>query len=82
MRRNSAFHFGFSGREGLAQFGQRVAAEHRSQKEAVRFERAADLDEGAGQIVDELQCEGRDDQIQRSVAERQRLFVRDDVGVR
>ena len=55
-RRNAAFAFGFRRGKGLPQFGQRIAADHRRQQQAVGLQRAADLREHAGQIVDELQA--------------------------
>ena len=70
-RRDAAFDLALGLREGLAQFGQRVAAEQRGEQQAVGLERAADLDERAGQIVDELQRQRRDDEIERAVGERQ-----------
>ena len=39
------------------------------------FERAADLHQRARQVVDELQRQRRHDEIERGVAERQRLLV-------
>ena len=53
-RRHTALDFGFGGREGLPQFGQRVATEQSGKQQAIGLERAPHLDERAGQIVDEL----------------------------
>ena len=61
--------------ESLAQFGQRVASRQRGEQQAVGSERVAHLEEGTRQVVDELECERRHHQIDRSFAERQRLFV-------
>ena len=47
----------------------------RRKEQPVRPERAANLDERAGQIVDELQRQRRHHEIERAVAERQRLLV-------
>ena len=63
--RNPAFAFGFRRGKGLPQFGQRVAADHRRQQQPVRLQRAADLRQHAGQIVDELQGERGDNEIER-----------------
>jgi hypothetical protein len=49
----------------LPEFGQRIAAEHRSEQEPVRLQRAADLREHAGQIVDELEGQRGDHEIER-----------------
>ena len=67
-RRDAALDLGLGLREGLAQLGQRVAAEQRRQEQAVRLERAADLHQRARQVVDELQRQRRDDEIERAVA--------------
>ena len=61
--------------KACAQFGQRVAADQRREKQSVGLERAADLDERARQIVDELQRQRRHHEIERAVAERQRFLV-------
>ena len=74
-RRDAAFDLALGLREGFAQFGQAVAADQRGQKQAVRLERAADLDQRAGQVIDKLQRQRRDDQIERAVGKRQGLLV-------
>ena len=74
-RRDAAFDLAFGLREGFAQFGEAVAADQRRQQQAVRLQRAADLDQRAGQIIDELQRQRRHDQIERAVGERQGLLV-------
>ena len=58
-RRHPAFAFGFGRGKGLPQLGQRIAADHRRQQQPVRPQRAADLCEHAGQVVDELQAQAR-----------------------
>ena len=58
-RRDAVLDLGFGGREGLAQFGQRVAADERREQQAVGLQRAANLDKRAGEIVDELQATAR-----------------------
>ena len=57
--------------EGFAQFGKTIAADQRRQQQAVRLERAADLDQRAGQVVDELQRQRGHHEIERAVGERQ-----------
>ena len=47
-----------------------------AEKEAVWLQRAPDLQEGAGQIVDRVQRENAHDQIEASLRERQCLFIR------
>ena len=74
----AALDLGLGGGESLAQLGERIAAGERRQQQAVGLERAADLDQRAGQIVDELQRQRRHHEIERRVAERQRLLVGDD----
>ena len=74
-RRHAAFDFGLGLRERLTQFGQAVAADHRGEEQAVGLERAANLDQRARQIVDELQGQRRHHEIERGVAKRQRLLV-------
>ncbi len=59
-RRHAAFAFGFGRGKGLPQLGQRIAADHRRQQQPVGPQRAADLREHAGQIVDELKRERGD----------------------
>src|SRR5579863_970628 len=56
-RRSAAERLTLGREQRLAQFGQRVAASKAAEKEAVRLERAADLYQQAGQIVDGLQRE-------------------------
>ena len=72
-RRHPAFAFGFRRRKGLPQLGQRIAADHRRQQQPVGFQRAADLRQHAGQIVDELKGERGDDEVERFRLQRQRL---------
>jgi len=78
-RRQPAFHFTFSERKRLAQFGQRFAAEERGKHQPIRPQRAADLNECTGKVVDRLQCERRDGEIERGIGERKCFFVGDDV---
>ena len=63
-RRHAAFAFDFRRRKGLPQLGQRIATDHRRQQQPVRLQRAADLRQHAGQVVDELKRERRDGKIQ------------------
>ena len=72
-RRHPAFAFGFGRGERLPQLGQRIAADHRRQQQPVGLQRAADLRQHAGQIVDELKGERRDDEIERFRLQRQRF---------
>ena len=64
-RRHAALAFGFRRRKGLPELGQRIAADHRRQQQPVRLQRAADLRQHAGQIVDELKGERGDGEIER-----------------
>src|SRR3954454_14506134 len=77
MRRDAAFNFRFGGGEGLAQLGERVSAGKRCEKKSIRLERSPDLNQRAGQIIDELQSERGHHKIERRVLERQRLLVGD-----
>ena len=72
-RRYPALAFGFRRGKGLPQLGQRIAADHRRQQQPVRLQRAADLRQHAGQIVDELERERRDGEIERFRLQRQRF---------
>src|SRR5262245_23015169 len=74
-RRDPLLDLGFGGGEGLPQLAQGVAADQRREQQAVRLERAADLDERPWQVVDELERERRHHEIERAVVERQRLLV-------
>ena len=72
--RHAAFAFGFRRGKGLPQLGQRIAADHRRQQQPVGFQRAADLREHAGQIVDELKSQRGDDEVERFRLERQNFL--------
>ena len=61
--------------EGLPQFGQRIAADHRRQQQPVGLERAPDLRQHAGQIVDELKGQRGDREVERFRRQRQRLRI-------
>ena len=74
-RRHAALAFGLGRGKGLPQLGQRVAADHRRQQQPVGLQRAADLREHAGQIVDELQRQRGDDEVERLRLQRQRLAI-------
>ena len=52
-----------------------VAAEHRGEQQSVGLQGAADLQQRAGQVVDEMQREPRHDEVERLIGERQRLLV-------
>jgi hypothetical protein len=62
-------------REGFAQLGEAVATDQCRQQQAVRLERAADLDQRAGQIIHKLQRQRGHHQIERAVGERQSFLV-------
>src|SRR5262249_35978913 len=62
-------------RNGIAQFRQTFATDERSQQQAIRLQRAANLDQSAGQIVDKLQRQCRHNQIDRRAGKWQRLLV-------
>ena len=70
-----ALHLLLGRQQGGAQLAQRAAAEQGGQQQPVGLQGAADLDERARQIVDEVQRQARDDQVERLVAERQRFLV-------
>ena len=55
MRAGPAGGFRLGFQECAAKFDQRIAAEHRGEKQPVRLQRPADLDQGAGQVVDPVQ---------------------------
>ncbi len=57
------------------QLVQRPPAQRDADEQAVRLQRPADLDQRAGQIVDPVQRQRRDDEVERPVGERQRLLV-------
>jgi hypothetical protein len=57
----------------LPQLGQRIAADHRRQQQPVGLQRAADLRQHAGQIVDELKRERGDARSSDSGCKRQRF---------
>ena len=80
-RRHAAFAFGFRRRERLPQLGQRVAADHRRQQQPVRPQRAADLREHAGQIVDELKRQRGDRRDRAIPAQAEELPVRISSGL-
>ena len=67
---------GFS--QGQAQFVQGGAAQERSQKQAIGFEGAANLDEGPDQIIDPMQRQCRDDEVGGRVQERLGFLVEHD----
>ena len=75
-RRHAAFDLGLGLGKRRAQLGRDVAADHRRQQQAVRFEGAANLNQRARQIVDELKRQRGDDEIEGGVAERQCFLVR------
>jgi predicted amidophosphoribosyltransferase len=79
--RYSGLDLGLGGGKGLPQLGERLPAEKRGEKKPVRLERAADLDERARQVVDDMEREQGDDEIERSVAKRQSLLVGDDFSI-
>ena len=54
-RGSSAEHFVFRQKPGFAQFFQRFTCEQRGEQQPVGLQRPVDLNEGARQIVDELQ---------------------------
>ena len=64
-RRYPALAFGFRRGKGLPELRQRIAADHRRQQQPVGLQRAADLRQHAGQIVDELERERGDGEIER-----------------
>ena len=79
-RTDPARDLGFGDQKRVAQLAERVSAEHRGEKQAVGLESVADLDQGAGQVVDVVkrQCGGE----QREFARRQGkpLFIEHGTG--
>jgi hypothetical protein len=57
----------------LPEFAQRIAADHRRQQQPVGPQRAADLREHAGQVVDELKGERGNHEVERCRRQRQRF---------
>ena len=81
-RRHPAFELRFRRGKALAKFVKRIAADHRRQQQPVRLQRAADLREDAGQIIDELQRERGYDEIERFLLKRQNfLRISQDIEV-
>ena len=74
-RRGAAGHLGLRGDQAGAQLRQRRPAEERAEEHAVGLQGPADLDERAGQVVDPVQRQWRDDQVDGPVLERQALLV-------
>ena len=72
-RRDTALAFGLGRRERLPQLGERIAADHGREQQPIRLQRAADLREHAGQIVDKLEGERRQHQIKRGIRKREPL---------
>ncbi len=70
--------FGFGLEPGAAQFLERGATEQAADKQAVGLQAAADLEEGAGQVIDSVKGERRDDQIEACISEGDRLLVGED----
>ena len=76
-RRRAAENLALGDGKTLAEFGQCVAADERPDEKAVGLQRAADLDERPGQIVDGLQHEERHREVETSVGRRQALDIPD-----
>ena len=76
-RRRAAENLALGDRKTLPELGQRVAADQRRDEEAVGLQRAADLDERPGQIVDGLQREQRHGEVEAAVRRRQALEIAD-----
>lgn len=81
-RARSTRNLRFAGRKRAPKLGKSRAAEKRADKQSLRRERAADLDEGTRQVVDRVQVQDAGDQIERSAGERKRFFVGDDANAR
>ena len=79
-RRDAARNLAFGDRQALAQFGQRVAAGERRDEQSVGTQGAADLDHRAGEVVDLVQRQQRDDEIGALDRQRQALEVADHNG--
>ena len=64
-RRQPALELDLRRSKGLPQFGQRVAAEQRGEKQAIRPQRAADLRQHARQIIGKVQRKRREHEVER-----------------
>ena len=76
-RRDAALCLDLRGSEALPQFSQRISTCERGKQQAVRLQNAADLDKRTRKIIDELEREGRHEEIERALAKRQHLLVGD-----
>ena len=79
-RRRAALDLAFSRGKCLAQFAEAGAADQRRQQQTVGLERAADLDQRAGQIIYKLQRQAGDNQIERGIRERHGFFIGGDAN--
>lgn len=80
-RGDAAVALGLGGGEDAAEFVQGCAAWQHGHKQAVRFQDALDLGEGAGEVVDPVQAEDADDDIDAVFSEGKDFFVGDEGGV-
>jgi hypothetical protein len=65
-----------------AKLEQRARAERRRHEQSVRSERAPDLNQCAGEIVDAMQREARDDQIETRLFEGKQILIANEHGPR
>ena len=78
MRARAAGLLSLRREQGLTQLMQGTAAERGAEEEPVRRQRPPDLDQRAGQVVDPMQRQPRDDEIEGCVSERQQILVASD----
>ena len=77
-RAGAAFQFGLGLDQRLAKLDERAGAEQRAEKESVGAKRAPDLHQRAGEIVDAVKREARDDEVEACLLERQQVLVADE----
>jgi hypothetical protein len=68
--------------ESAAKLDERARAEHRRHEQSVRSERAPDLDQRAGKIVDAMEREAGDNEIKAGLSEGQQILIADKRGPR
>jgi len=78
-RRGAAARFGFGNRQGLAELGQRIAAEEGGEEQPVRFQGIAHLAENAGEVVDPVEGERGHREVEACRREGQGFGIGDDI---
>jgi hypothetical protein len=82
MRTGPTLDLCFGQQEGLAQLGQCLSAEQRAKKQAIRLQRAADLEKRTGQVVEVMQAETGCHEIKRGLPKRKELLIGEDTRCR